>query len=268
MAQFNRLAACAGMAAALSMAVSPAAAAETPASVANVHSAHAAPAVFDAEALNATHHRWRYRGHRYRHRVDAGDVLAGVLIIGGIAAIASAASKSERDRRYRERDVRYRDTRDSDRYRRDSRRSSSGRGIDGAVDMCLAEIERDVRVDSVDSVDRSGEGWRVSGTIFNGDRFTCVIGADGRIDTVDYGGGFASVAPATGRQHSDARYRAAWATLDRDGLPEPGNASEAAQDEPDESAEPLPAYPGGPIDGDIDSDAPDDRYTMAQAAPR
>ena len=33
-------------------------------------------------------------GHHHRDRVDAGDVIAGILIIGGIAAIASAASKS------------------------------------------------------------------------------------------------------------------------------------------------------------------------------
>ena len=38
-------------------------------------------------------------GHRHHDRVDAGDVIAGILIIGGIAAIASAASKNKRDRR-------------------------------------------------------------------------------------------------------------------------------------------------------------------------
>ena len=38
---------------------------------------------------------WGHRGHH--DRVDAGDIFAGILIIGGIAAIASAASKADRD---------------------------------------------------------------------------------------------------------------------------------------------------------------------------
>lgn len=49
---------------------------------------------------------------RYRHHddgIDGGDVLAGLLIVGGIAAIASAASsKAKKDRQARE-DARYRD---------------------------------------------------------------------------------------------------------------------------------------------------------------
>ncbi len=49
--------------------------------------------------------------HRHRDGVSAGDVIAGALIIGGIAAVASAASKNDRydrDGRY-DRDSRYRD---------------------------------------------------------------------------------------------------------------------------------------------------------------
>lgn len=248
MAQLNRFAALSGAFAALSMAATPSAAAELPKASPVAASTIPAAQVFDADSLKAERHRyWRYRGHR--HRVDAGDVLAGVLIIGGIAAIANAASNSERDRRYRERDVRYRDYRDD---RPVTRRSNSGRGIDGAVDRCLAEIERDVRVESVDSVDRTGEGWRVTGTIFNGDRFTCRIGEDGRVDDVDFGGGLAAAAPFEDRQHSDDRYRAAWAQVDR-------GAPAAAT----EQAEKLPAYPGGPIDGDVDAEAADDRYATA-----
>lgn len=250
MVGINRFTALGGMMAALSMAVSPASAAELPNAAPIVASGIATPGVFDEDSLKADRHRyWRYRGRHHHHGIDAGDVLAGVLIIGGIAAIANAASNSERDRRYRERDVRYRDDYRYD--RRTPRRTNSGRGIDSAVDMCLAEIERDVRVDSVDSVDRTGEGWRVTGTIFNGDRFTCRIGEDGRIDNVDFGGGLASAAPVEDRQHSDERYRAAWAQVERS---EP--ATEARADQ-------LPAYPGGPIDGDIEGTAVDDRYAMA-----
>ncbi|MGQ7829415.1 hypothetical protein [Altererythrobacter sp. Z27] len=250
MGQINRFAALSGLIAALSMATTPAAAADMPGAPHSANSAIPMHGVFDADTLKAQRHRY----WRHRDRIDAGDVLAGVLIIGGIAAIANAASKSERDRNYRDERYRdYRNDRQDYRDRRDTRRSTGGRGIDGAVDMCVAEIERDVRIDSVDSVDRSGDGWRVTGTIFNGDRFTCQIGADGRIDTVDYGGGFAAAEPAQGNQHSDDRYRAAWANVDRGAQPASG-----------ERAEQLPAYPGGPIDGDL-QDGADDRYDIADS---
>jgi hypothetical protein len=49
-----------------------------------------------AVALTATPASARH--WRHRDRVDTGDVLAGILIIGGIAAVASAASKSSRNR--------------------------------------------------------------------------------------------------------------------------------------------------------------------------
>ena len=71
---------------------------------------YASVGVLTGDAVTA--HGWR--GYRHRDRVDAGDVLAGVLIIGGIAAIASAASNSSRNRDYRD-----------DRYRNDYRYRSS-----------------------------------------------------------------------------------------------------------------------------------------------
>ena len=244
MAQFNRFAAFSACIAALSMAATPLAAADLP--IAAPSGASTVPhfAVFDADSLKAEgHRRWRYRD-----RIDAGDVLAGVLIIGGIAAIANAAAKSDRNERYRERDERY--DRPDYRESRDSRRSDGARGIDRAVEICVAEIERDVRIDTVDRVDRDGEGWRVAGTIFNGDRFTCEIGADGRIERVDYGGSFASAVVPAGNQHSDERYRAAWAEVDG----KPATAPSGA---------PQPAYPGGPVEGDLGADAAGDRYDMA-----
>src|SRR3546814_20378012 len=76
--------------------------------------------------------------------------------------------------------------------------------------MVVTQVERDVRVDSVDSVDRTGEGWRVAGTLYNGEGFTCHIGSDGRIDTVDYAG----FAARGERPLGDDRYRAAWANVD------------------------------------------------------
>ena len=262
MAHSYRFAAFAGMAAAVSMAATPAAAAEIS------PTAHAAmtmtipidaPGVFDAEAVNADRYR-RYRGYR-RGRVRTGDVLAGVLIIGGIAAIANAASNSSKNKRsddYRNEDRRYRDNDYQD--RRGDARYDGSRGIDGAVSQCVSRIERDVRVDTVDSVDRNGDGWRVTGSIFNGDRFTCRIGSDGKIDDVDYGSGFVSDAsPSSGaknkKQHSDDRYAAAWNAADRGDL-QPTRAATA-------QADGVPAYPGGPLPGEeLEGD---DRYRTAEA---
>ena len=120
--------------------------------------------------------------------------------------------------------------------------------------MCVSKIERDVRVDTVDSVDRTGEGWRVTGSLYNGDRFTCRIGADGRVDDVDFGG-LAARAPIEDKQWSDDRYAAARADAERMGSA-PRATSTGSQ----------PAYPGGPIDGDFEAEVQkDDRYTMADA---
>ena len=149
-------------------------------------------------------------GHR-RHNDDTGWIVGGIIGLGVIAAIAaSAGNKSKRDRAARERDYRYRDDdyrgddyrngRDYDsrddrgdgpRYgapRYDERRgdaygrSDAGRGIDGAVDSCVNEVERgSTRVDTVDSVDRDGDGWRVEGRISGGRPFSCSVSGNGRI---------------------------------------------------------------------------------------
>ena len=60
-----------------------------------------------AVALTATPASARH--WRHHDRVDGGDVLAGVLILGGIAAVAAAASSSNRSREAR--DYRYPDSR-------------------------------------------------------------------------------------------------------------------------------------------------------------
>ncbi|NVD44083.1 hypothetical protein [Qipengyuania atrilutea] len=215
------------------------------------------------DAQTAERHR-RNRGYRDRG-TSVGDVLTGVLIIGGIAAIANAATKNrDRDYRYPERDERYRDyprTRDS--------------GLDNAAELCLAEIERDQRVENVDSVERTAEGWFVRGRLYDGAPFTCVIGPDGRIDDIDYGAsasrdddegdyedrddreyglddGYAA-APAPG-QWDDARYEAAR----RDALV--GGPDAPARAEPRDVPTldgPQPAYPGGPLPGEKGYEEPD-----------
>ncbi|QYJ08578.1 hypothetical protein KUV82_10145 [Qipengyuania flava] len=186
----------------------------------------------------------RYRRYRYRrHRgIDAGDVLTGVLILGGIAAIASAAKGSgdrdvRRDRRYREP------------YRGDYR-YNDGRGIDRAVSMCVREIERNVRVETVDNVNRSAVGWNVTGSLYNGQGFSCSIGEDGRIEAIDYGNGVTGYSDVptdyqagADRQHSDDVYTAARLRTD------------TAQ--ADYAGGPQPAYPGGPLPGEDPQQLPE-----------
>ena len=140
------------------------------------------------------------RGH-HRGNDDTGAwIVGGIIGIGMIAAIASAASKSNRDRQTREGTYRGDDYRQDD-YRRDNSRygsrsddgrgsySGADRGIDGAVDRCVSEVERgSTRVDTFDSVNRDANGWRVAGRIGGGQPFDCSIDSAGRIRGVSIDG--------------------------------------------------------------------------------
>jgi hypothetical protein len=86
----------------------------------------AATAALSLAATPAAARDW----HRHRDNgIDGGDIFAGLLIVGGIAAIASAASsKAKKDRQARE-DARYRDDyRDDYRGRADYRGQDDDRG--------------------------------------------------------------------------------------------------------------------------------------------
>jgi len=99
-------------------------------------------------------------GHRHRDRVDAGDIIAGAIIIGGIAAIASGISKSNKEKRDRE-------------WERDN--SYGGSAYDDrtdAVDVCARAAEDEARRDSqravvrtIDSVSNEGARYRVGGVV-------------------------------------------------------------------------------------------------------
>lgn len=102
-----------------------------------------------------------FANDRHRDRgIDAGDIIAGALIIGGIAAVASAAS-NDRDR-YRYRDGRY--------YDRDYRVRGNPRA---AIERCVNAVERDARragyrfadVTQIRDVDRERRGWEVKGRL-------------------------------------------------------------------------------------------------------
>ncbi len=267
MAHQSRMAGAAGLLAAASMAFTPAQAQAQAAEAAPVapmasHTLfqqgageHFDSSRYDSEAETGEWRGRRYgwrRGHR-RHRrgIDGGDVLAGVLILGGIAAIASAAS-NKNERRYEERrTVRYDDRRIRNRNR------TTGAGIDNAVDQCVAEIEQDVRVEGVSSATRAASGWIVSGTLFDGSGFTCTIDNSGRISDIDYGrfsaieGGNYGEADGqwSDRSYADARARAGSPDYaDTDEVTAP--SQDVAYSDPADYDGPLPAYPGGPLPGE------------------
>lgn len=137
--------------------------------------------------------------NRYRDRgIDAGDIIAGAVVIGGIAALAGAFDK-DRDH-YR--DSRYRDGRYYDRYddRYDDGRFYNSRG---AVERCVRTAEREARrngyryadVTEVYDLDRTRYGFRVKGRMqvedgrgygyrrhnsYDRGRFTCYVDGRGR----------------------------------------------------------------------------------------
>lgn len=138
---------------------------------------------------------WDGWGSRYHHRhrdgVDDGDVLAGILILGGIAAIASAAGKADKERRDRDDPYTRNGERREPRYgepREGYGDFGSGR-IGDAVDSCTYEVERSgKRVDSVDAVVREGDGWRVRGRVEDGRSFAFSVSESGRIGSVTIDG--------------------------------------------------------------------------------
>lgn len=237
MGQLSRISLGAAVAA---LAVAPAQGAQLPqVGAPGARADYAAPAVLHAGSGDAEYRRgWRYRRH-HRDRVDAGDVIAGALIIGGIFAIASAASKNDRDDRY-----------DNDRYDSDY---VSNDDFDRAVDSCIERIERQQRIGSVDNVGRTRSGYSVSGTLYNGTNFSCQVSGSGRVLDVDYG--VAGVSYQSGGdtygdpQYSDGTYARARANS----YSTPDSYSTTPDSDynyttPDRGVQ--PAYPGGPLPGE------------------
>jgi hypothetical protein len=228
----NNFAIAATVFAATSLTATPSIAAELP----KISKAHAS--AYDSDAENAYNHRWR--GYRRNH-VRTGDVIAGVLVLGTLAAIAS--SSNNRRERERDSDVRYREPVRND--RRDNRGWSTG-GIDSAVNMCVDQVERGRdRVDSVDNASRNAGGWQVSGSLEDGTYFSCRIDNEGRIRSIDLGDDFAANTAEVGKpgpQLSDETYARARASLR-------GQEATGLVDY-DIDADLRPAYPGGPLPGE------------------
>lgn len=215
----------------------------------NPPSADAPHAVSAWSVGDETVHGWGRR-HRHRDRIDGGDVLAGILILGGVVAVASAIGNSKQ--RERERDERYRDYRDYDReseYRDDRYRlryaETGRRGIEGAIDHCVDSVERDAAVGSVDTAERDGSGWHVEGELREGGRFSCRIGPDGRVRDIELDIGRRSYGEAANGR-SEAYYAEARANHEEQA---PERAVEAG-----EGASPGREWKRG---------EPDDRYDTA-----
>jgi len=104
------------------------------------------------------------RDHRGNDGIGAGEIIAGALIIGGIAAIASAAS-NDRDRHDSRYDPRY-DNRYGNNYGRQNPRS--------AVEQCVQVAERTAgrysyggraNVTDIRRVNQTRDGYTVRGRI-------------------------------------------------------------------------------------------------------
>lgn len=130
---------------------------------------------------------------RERGGIGAGEIIAGALVIGGIAAIAGAFD-GDRDRRFDRRGVRG-DVRGD--FRGDFRRNNRGlNNPRAAVNQCIRIAERragrnfgPANVTQIRDVDRTRFGYRVKGRIvvdngfygrggrnnFDRGRFTCRI---------------------------------------------------------------------------------------------
>ena len=108
-------------------------------------------------------HRGDNRDRHYDRRhdgIDAGDVIAGAIIIGGLAAILSSGNRGGRNDRYDRYDRNY-DGYDWDRYG----------GSREAIQRCVNAVERrggwrdDVDVRRVTDIDRIRGGYRISGNV-------------------------------------------------------------------------------------------------------
>ncbi|MCT2400137.1 hypothetical protein [Novosphingobium mangrovi (ex Huang et al. 2023)] len=134
--------------------------------------------------------------------IDAGTVIAGALVVGGIAAIAASAGNKDRD------DYRY-----DARWDRDGRYGSYDyrRGISrrDAVDRCVAAATRTAnryayggraRVTDIRDVDRKNYGYKVEGRIavngvnhawrggYDTGKFACKVDHRGHVADLDFKG--------------------------------------------------------------------------------
>ncbi len=135
-----------------------------------------------------------YYHHWHHDHIDGGDVLAGLAIFGGIAAIASAASHAHHDA-----PPAAPPPVPDDRQGYSQGAAPQDESLDRTADLCVGAVERgQSRVDYVDNVSRDQQGWAVSGALQGGAPFSCHIGDDGRVLGVNIGQPGAAPTPYTG----------------------------------------------------------------------
>lgn len=130
---------------------------------------------------------WGSDWGRRRNHVDVGEVLAGIAILGAIAAIANTANQNNRDRRG---DDRRFPRQRSNGYGNDNDQQWQQNGsLDHAVSRCTEEVSRgSARSATADVINRDGDGWRVQGRTEAGRPFTCSVDSNGRIRNVQVDG--------------------------------------------------------------------------------
>lgn len=125
------------------------------------------------------------RHNRHDDRIDAGDVIAGAVIVGGLAAILSAGNRDRYDDRYDDRyGGRYDGRYDRNGYGGDWRRYGSRQAVEQCVYAAEQRASRfgDADVRRVTQVDRIRGGYEVRGTIAVDERY----GRYGRYDRRGY----------------------------------------------------------------------------------
>jgi hypothetical protein len=118
------------------------------------------------------------RGYNDRDSINAGDIIAGAIVIGGLAAVLSD-SRNNRDRRY-EGDYRQGDNYDYNRGGYENR-GYDNRGYDNgynrqgngraAINQCVAAAEAwgnrysRVKVTEIRDIDRTRYGYKITGNL-------------------------------------------------------------------------------------------------------
>ena len=148
-------------------------------------------------ATDTVHDRWhgggRWHGRHDDDGIDGGDLIAGILLLGGIAAIVSASSKSDQQRRAASEQAPYQPAQPPASYAapQDGRDgqvpgNDDTRALDDAADACVEAVSDHGKVDHVYRVDPSTGGYRVSGDFLGGETFACSVG-NGRVGDVYFG---------------------------------------------------------------------------------
>lgn len=147
----------------------------------------AAAALATAATPAAARGVWGWGGSYHRDRVDAGDVIAGILILGTIAAVANAQQQRREDGRRAE----PRGYPDAPDYAAD--RAPQWRG-EGGIGAAIARCEDEVRAGGgqrpeIAEVVRAGDGWRINGQTGDGP-FSCTVDGAGRLRNLSLPGDF------------------------------------------------------------------------------